>query len=91
MRSLWTEIEYVKIAARPLDRNCINIEGSDLFTEALWVSVDQRLLELRAVKIRGQKKILPISEVGVQESSSTFDTFYLYSKWPHFNSTYVLA
>ena len=52
--------EFIKSAARLLDRNCVNKEGLDLSKEVLWVSVDQRAAELRAVKVGGQKKILPI-------------------------------
>ena len=33
----------------------------DLSKEVLWVSVDQRAAVLQAVKVGGQKKILPIS------------------------------
>ena len=60
MRSLWTEIEYAKSAARLFDRDCVNKGGLDLSQEVLWVSVGQRAAELRAVKVGGQKKILPI-------------------------------
>ena len=59
MRSLWTEIEYIKSAARVFNRDCVNIGGLDLFKEALWVSVGQRAAELLAIKVGGQKKILP--------------------------------
>ena len=39
----------------------LNKGGLDLFKEVLWVSVGQRAAELRAVKVGGQQKILPIS------------------------------
>ena len=55
MRSLWTEIEYVKSAARLLDRNCVNNRDLDLFKKVLWVSVGQSAADLRAVKFGGQK------------------------------------
>ena len=42
---------YVRSAARLLDRDCVNKGGLDLSKEVLWVSVDQRAAELRAVKI----------------------------------------
>ena len=63
MRSLWTEIKYVKSAARLLDRNWVNKGGLDLSKEVLWVSVGQRAADLRAVKVGGQQIILPISPV----------------------------
>ena len=55
--------KYVKRAYRLLDRNCVNKEGFDLSKEVLWVSVGQRAAELPAVKVRGQKKILPLGLV----------------------------
>ena len=54
------EIEYVKSASRLLNRIYVNKGGLDLSKEVLWVSVGQRAAELRAVKVGGQKKILPI-------------------------------
>ena len=60
MRSFWTEMKYVKSAARLLDRNCVNKKGLDLSKEVLWVSVGQRAAELQAFKVGGKKKILPI-------------------------------
>ena len=81
MRSLWMEIKYIESTARLLDRDWVNKGGLDLSKEVLWVSVGQRAADLWAVKVGGQQKI-------VQESSSTFDVFYLNSKWPHFNSIY---
>ena len=61
MRVLWTEIKYIKSASRLLDRAWVNKEGLDLSKEVLWVSVGQRAAEPPAIKVRGQKKILPIS------------------------------
>ena len=55
------EIKYVKSAARFLNKDWVNIRGLDLSKEVLWVSVGQRAAVLRAVKVGGQKKILPIS------------------------------
>ena len=55
MRSLWMEIEFVKSAARLSDRKWINKRGLDLSKEVLWVSVDQSVAELKAVKVRGKK------------------------------------
>ena len=60
MRSFWTEMKYSKSATRLLNRNCVNKGGLDLSKEVLWVSVGQRAAELWAVKVGGQKKILPI-------------------------------
>ena len=63
MRSLWMEIKYVKCAAKLLNRDWINKRGLDLSKKVLWVSVGERAANLRAVKVGGQKKILPISPV----------------------------
>ena len=52
------EIKYLKSPARLLDRG-----GLDLSKEVLWVSVGQRAADLRAVKVGGQRKILPSSPV----------------------------
>ena len=49
-------MKYIKSAARLLDRNYVNRRGLDLSKEVLWVSVDQRVAELWAVK-DGDKKI----------------------------------
>ena len=54
------EIKYIKSAARVLNRNCVNKRGLDLSKNVLWVSVVQVEADLRAVKVGGQKKILPI-------------------------------
>ena len=56
MRSFWMEIEYIKSAARLLNRDWVNKGGLDLSKEVLWVSVGQRAAELRAVKLGGQTK-----------------------------------
>ena len=53
------EIKYIKSAARVLNRDCVNKEGLDLSKNVLWVSVDQRVADLRAVKVGGLKKIRP--------------------------------
>ena len=55
------EIEYIKSAARLLNRVSVNKRGLDLSKEILWVSVGQRAADLQAVKVGGQQKILPIS------------------------------
>ena len=52
--------KHHKSTARLLDRDCVNRQGLDLSGEALWVSACQRAAELPAVKVGGQKKILPI-------------------------------
>ena len=54
-------MKCIKSAARLLDIDCVNKGGLDLSKEVLWVSVGQRVGNLWAVKVRGQKKILPIS------------------------------
>ena len=59
MRVLWTEIKYIKSAARLLDRVWVNKGGLDLSKEVLWVFVGQRTAELPAIKVGGLKKILP--------------------------------
>ena len=53
MRSLWMEIKYIESNARLLDGNWVNKGGLDLSKEVLWVSVDQRAADLRAVKVEG--------------------------------------
>ena len=50
------EIEYVKSAAKLLNRDWINYGGLDLSKEVLWVSVGQKKAELQAVKVGGQNK-----------------------------------
>ena len=50
MRSLWTEIKYVKSAARILGGDCVNKRGLDLFKEVLWVSVGQSGAKLWSIK-----------------------------------------
>ena len=57
------EIKYIKSAARFLDRDIVNKRGLYLSKEVLWVSVGQRAAELPAIKVRGQKKILPSGPV----------------------------
>ena len=57
------EIRYVKSAARLLNKKRVNKRGLDLSKEVLWVSVGQRAAVLQAVKVGGQKKILPIAPV----------------------------
>ena len=55
------EIKCIKSAARLLDTDCVNKGGLDLSIEVLWASVGQMAAVLQAVKVGGQKKILPIS------------------------------
>ena len=57
------EIKYIKSAARVLNRKFVNKGGLDLSKNVLWVSVGQGAADLRAVKVRGQKKILLIGPV----------------------------
>ena len=57
------EIRYIKSTARVFNRNCVNKGGLDLSKNVLWVSVGQGAADLRAVKVGGQKKILPIGQV----------------------------
>ena len=57
------EIKYIKSAARVLNRDCVNKGGLDLSKNVLWVSVGQGAADLQAVKVGGQKKILPIGPV----------------------------
>ena len=40
-----------------LKQKCVNKRGLDLSKKVLWVSVDQRAADLRAVKFGGHKKI----------------------------------
>ena len=57
------EIKYIKSAARVLNRKFVNNGGLDLSKNVLWVSVGQGAADLRAVKVRGQKKILQIGSL----------------------------
>ena len=57
------EIKCIKSAARLLNIDCVNKGGLDLSKEVLWASVGQRAAVLQAVKVGGQKKILPIARV----------------------------
>ena len=57
------EMKYIKSAVRVLNRNCVNKRGLDLSKNVLWVSVGQGAADLRAVKVGGQKKILPIGSL----------------------------
>ena len=54
------EIEYLKSPARLLDRDQVNKRDLDLSKEVLWIAIGQRAEDLRAVKVGGQKRILPI-------------------------------
>ena len=54
------DIKYIKSAARVLNRKFVNKGGLDLSKNVLWVSVGQGAADLRAVKVGGQKNILPI-------------------------------
>ena len=49
------EIKYFKSPARLLNRDYFNKRGLDLSKEVLWVSVGQRVTDLRAVKVGGQQ------------------------------------
>ena len=55
------EMKCIKRARRLLEIDCVNKGGLDLFKEVLLVSLGQRAAEIGAVKVGGQKKILPIS------------------------------
>ena len=57
------EIKYSKSAFRLLDRDCVIKRGLNLSKEVLWVSIGQRAAELPAIKVGGQKTILPIAPV----------------------------
>ena len=46
----------------------------DLSTESLWASVDQGAAKLRAVKVKGWKKILSIYPPCTMHGRSHFDT-----------------
>ena len=56
MRVFWTEIKYIKSAARLFERAWVSKGGSNLSKEVLLVSVGQRAAELPAIKVGGQKK-----------------------------------
>ena len=63
MRSLWMEIKYIISTVRLLNRVWVNKGGLDLSKKVLWVFVDQKAADLRAVKVGGQQKILPSGQV----------------------------
>ena len=56
-------MKCIKSATRLLDIYSVNNRGLDLSKEVLWVSVGQRAAELLAIKVGGQKKILPSGPV----------------------------
>ena len=58
------DVKYFKSTARLLKRDCVNKRGLDFSKEVLLVSVGQRVAELQAVKVQGQKKVLPCGPVG---------------------------
>ena len=58
------EIEYLKSAARLMDRDYVNRGGLDLSKKELWVSAGQRAVELLAVKIGGKKKFCCSAQFG---------------------------
>ena len=51
----------IKVLLDPLTEIESKKRGLDLSKEVLWVSVGQRAADLRAFKVGGQKRILPIS------------------------------
>ena len=55
------EIKFIKSPTTLLERVYVIKGGLDLSKEVLWVFVGQRAAVLRAVKVGGEKKILPIS------------------------------
>ena len=56
MKVFYKETNYHKRATRLLNRHCVNKSGLDLCKEVLQVSVSQRVAELPAFKVGGQKK-----------------------------------
>ena len=58
------EIKFIKSAARVLNRDCVNEGGLHLFKNVLWVSVGQGAVDLRAVKVGGQKKSADLPDAG---------------------------
>ena len=76
------EIKCIKSAARLLDRDCVNKGGLDLSKEVLWASVGQRAAVLQAVKVGGQKKILPISPArAIRVRTGTIGRIFLTSNF----------
>ena len=47
------EIKYIKSPATLLKRVYVNKGGFDLSKEILWVSVGQRAVDIRAIKVGG--------------------------------------
>ena len=57
----------------------------------LWQLVFLQPFDLQTPTVPLWKDLnLPVDSISVQESSSTFNVFYLHSKWPHFNRAYVV-
>ena len=101
MRIFWMGMKYLKNTARLLDWDYVNRRGWDLSKEVVWVSVGQKAAELPDIKVGSLKKysaiqlfrkieISCVDIVSVQESSSIFKVFYLRSKYPRLNSTYLV-
>ena len=68
------EMNYLKNAARLLDRVYVNKRGLELSIEVLWVSVGQRAAELRAVKVGDQKNSAARPSAG--EATPTAELFF---------------
>ena len=64
MRVFWTEVKYIKSAARLMDRDYVNRRGLDLSKELLWVSVGQRAAEIPAIKDGDLKKFCRSAQRG---------------------------
>ena len=82
MRVLWTEIKYIKCAARLLDRNFVNKRGLDLSKEVVWVSVGQRSPELRVCQSWTLKKSAALPGAGKAGSNlAARQNFFLTSNF----------
>ena len=68
------ERRYVKSATRLLTRYCVNKRGLELSEEILWVSVGQRAADLPAVKVGGEKIILPLSLIFITQMKPNFES-----------------
>ena len=75
------EIRYIKSAARVLNRDCVNKGDLDIYKNILWVSVGQRAVDLRAVKVGGQKKFLRSVWCGQSGFESGRSAKFFFNLW----------
>ena len=77
------EIKYFKSPVRLLNRVYFNKRGLDLSKEVLWVSVGQRVADLRTVKVGGHQKNSADQPIAGEAGSNLADrqNFFLTSNF----------